>query len=96
MLASNFFNNLALIKVQDVIAHVGSFEALASLFLLAGTVLAIDYGYMLYMRSRMPPGPFPLPIVGNTFSLPDKKPWLYFEELSKYYKCPVITFWIGR
>lgn len=43
-----------------------------------------------------PPGPFPLPIVGNTFSLPDVKPWIYFEELSKKLNSPVITFWIGR
>jgi len=63
---------------------------------LAVTVVAVDYGYMLYLRSKMPPGPFPLPIIGNTFSLPDNKPWIYFEELSKRYKAPMITFWIGR
>jgi hypothetical protein len=43
-----------------------------------------------------PPGPWPFPIVGNTYSLPDNKPWIYFEELSKKYNAPVITFWIGR
>jgi len=62
-----------------------------------GLVAAVvDYGYMLYLRAKMPPGPFPWPIVGNTFSLPDEKPWIYFEELSKQYKAPLITFWIGR
>jgi len=59
-------------------------------------VVVVDYAYMLYMRSKMPPGPFPLPIVGNTFSLPDKKPWIYFEELAQQYNAPLITFWIGR
>lgn len=34
--------------------------------------------------------------MGNTYSLPDNKPWIYFEELSKKYHAPVITFWIGR
>jgi len=28
--------------------------------------------------------------------LPDKKPWIYLGHLSKEYKSPVITFWIGR
>lgn len=44
----------------------------------------------------MPPGPLPFPIVGNTFMLPDNKPWLWFEELSKAYKSPLVTVWIGR
>lgn len=43
-----------------------------------------------------PPGPFPYPIVGNTFQLPANKPWIHFEELSKKYKNPLITYWIGR
>jgi hypothetical protein len=38
----------------------------------------------------------PWPIIGNTFSLPDSKPWYLFEELSKTYQSPVITFWLGR
>ncbi|KAL9080413.1 MAG: hypothetical protein Q9157_000798 [Trypethelium eluteriae] len=46
--------------------------------------------------SRKPPGPFPLPVVGNTHLLPDKKPWIYFETLSKTYNSPLITFWVGR
>lgn len=28
--------------------------------------------------------------------LPDHKPWLWFEELSKKYNAPLITVWIGR
>ena len=43
-----------------------------------------------------PPGPLPLPIVGNTFLLPENKPWVYFEQVAKDYDSPVITFWIGR
>lgn len=37
-----------------------------------------------------------MPIIGNTHLLPKAKPWIYFEELSKSLKSPVITFWIGR
>lgn len=28
--------------------------------------------------------------------LPDSKPWLWFEELSKEYNSPLVTVWIGR
>ncbi|KAJ6028643.1 cytochrome P450 [Penicillium herquei] len=43
-----------------------------------------------------PPGPFPLPIIGNTHLLPAQKPWIYFEELAREYNTPIITFWTGR
>jgi hypothetical protein len=46
-------------------------------------VLIIDYARMLNLRRKMPPGPFPLPIIGNTWFLPDTKPWFYFEKLSQ-------------
>lgn len=49
-----------------------------------------------HMGWSQPPGPLPLPIIGNTHLLPDNKPWIYFEQLSKEYKAPLITFWIGR
>ena len=72
--------------------------ALLALLLAAlTTVMAVDYGRMLWLRRQMPPGPWPWPIVGNTFSLPDEKPWIYFEELGKRYgNADLITFWIGR
>ncbi|GME48299.1 putative cytochrome p450 protein [Neofusicoccum parvum] len=59
-------------------------------------ILFADYAHMLYLRSKMPPGPFPWPVVGNTFQLPDKKPWIYFEQLSRHYGSPLLTYWIGR
>jgi hypothetical protein len=51
--------------------------------------------YVALTKSQ-PPGPFPWPICGNTFSLPNEKPWYYFEQLSKDYNSPLITFWLGR
>lgn len=94
MLAEGYL--LPFLKVKDGIIGIGGFNAV--LVLLTAILLGIlaDYGYMLYMRTKLPPGPFPFPIVGNTFSLPDTKPWIYFEQLSKEYKVPLITFWIGR
>ncbi|PSN70691.1 cytochrome P450 [Corynespora cassiicola Philippines] len=74
-----------------------NWSGLCRLVLVAAFVaLVADYSWMLYRRWRMPPGPFPWPIIGNTFSLPDTKPWYHFEQLSKDYDSPVITFWIGR
>ncbi|KAK4541799.1 hypothetical protein LTR36_007331 [Oleoguttula mirabilis] len=58
--------------------------------------LIVDYARMLRLHKKMPPGPLPLPIIGNTHLLPNSKPWIYFEELSKRLNSPVITFWIGR
>lgn len=42
---------------------------------------------------RMPPGPTPLPFIGN--KLPTSKPWIQFQEWSKTYG-PMFTVWVGR
>ncbi|KAF2714513.1 cytochrome P450 [Pleomassaria siparia CBS 279.74] len=44
---------------------------------------------------RMPPGPTPLPFLGNKLQLPKSQPWLQFEQWSKIYG-PIFTIWIGR
>lgn len=44
---------------------------------------------------RMPPGPTPLPFVGNKFQLPKAQPWIQFQKWSKQYG-PIFTIWIGR
>ncbi|KAF2867528.1 cytochrome P450 [Massariosphaeria phaeospora] len=44
---------------------------------------------------RMPPGPTPLPFVGNKHQLPNSQPWLQFQTWSKQYG-PIFTIWIGR
>ncbi|CZR68062.1 probable cytochrome P450 CYP2 subfamily [Phialocephala subalpina] len=82
--------------LRQIVGNVGIVQVL--LLLLAGGILwlVVDYARMLLLRRKMPPGPFPYPIIGNTFQLPDKKPWIYFETLAKTYNSPIITFWIGR
>ncbi|KAK3315761.1 cytochrome P450 [Apodospora peruviana] len=96
MLSDRLLESLNLQKLQSTIIKFGTANVLLAVLAIAATALVVDYAHMLYLRSKMPPGPFPLPIIGNTFSLPDNKPWIYFEELSKKYNTPLITFWIGR
>ncbi|KXH63426.1 cytochrome P450 98A3 [Colletotrichum nymphaeae SA-01] len=54
-----------------------------------------SYSRVLYLRSRMPPGPFPYPFLGNIGQVPTEKPYLTFEKWSKYYHSPLITVWTG-
>ncbi|EPE02437.1 cytochrome p450 [Ophiostoma piceae UAMH 11346] len=96
MMIDKLANPLTLVKLQQLLLDVGVVNVLLAVAATTLAVLAVDYGRMLYLRARMPPGPWPWPIVGNTYSLPATKPWLYFEELSQYYEVPLITFWIGR
>ncbi|KIW10511.1 hypothetical protein PV08_11475 [Exophiala spinifera] len=84
----------ALVHVQN--AAPSATKIAIGLVVFGLLAVVVDYVRMLRLRSKMPPGPMPWPIIGNTFSLPDVKPWFYFEELSKRYKTPVITYWIGR
>ncbi|KAI1629587.1 cytochrome P450 [Exophiala viscosa] len=84
----------AMLQIQN--AAPSASKLAIELAILGVIALVADYVRMLVLRSKMPPGPLPLPIIGNTFQLPDVKPWIYFEELSKRYKTPVITYWIGR
>ena len=64
-------------------------DILTALYLLAFLAL-VHYAHKLWARkrSRMPPGPLPLPIFGNIFDLPRIKPWEVYRELSvKYGAC---------
>ncbi|ERT02455.1 cytochrome P450 monooxygenase [Sporothrix schenckii 1099-18] len=96
MIVDAFAPQLSLVRLQQMLVEFGVTNVLLAVVSVAVAVLVADYARMLYLRARMPPGPFPLPIVGNTFLLPENKPWIYFEALSERYQAPLITFWIGR
>ncbi|KAK5657891.1 hypothetical protein OQA88_2440 [Cercophora sp. LCS_1] len=96
MFSERLLDSLTSLKAQAALTEFGALNVLLAILAVAVTVLIFDYGHMLHLRSKMPPGPFPWPIIGNTFSLPADKPWIYFEELSRKFNTPVITFWIGR
>lgn len=44
---------------------------------------------------RMPPGPRPLPLIGNKLDIPRKHPWIQFRKWAEQYG-PFYTLWIGR
>lgn len=71
-------------------------SAVAALFGVFVVVVLVDYARILLLRRKLPPGPFPLPIVGNVLQFPQTKPWIKFEEWSRQYGDPLITVWIGR
>ncbi|KAF2709910.1 cytochrome P450 [Pleomassaria siparia CBS 279.74] len=96
MAIEQLFEALPLHYVQYGISKYGAGIIAFAVLVTAAVGVLADYAWMLYLRSKMPPGPFPLPIVGNTYQLPDNKPWIYFEELSKKYNTSLITYWIGR
>ncbi|KAL6241453.1 hypothetical protein RBB50_011717 [Rhinocladiella similis] len=58
--------------------------------------ILVDYVRVLRLRRRLPPGPLPLPIFGNFFTIEKYKPWVQFERWSKEYNDPMITIWQGH
>jgi cytochrome P450 len=67
-------------------------------YLWLSLILAIPLATLLHdvwIWVRMPPGPTPLPFLGNRHQLPKSKPWIQFQEWSKTYG-PIFTIWIGR
>ncbi|KAL6404567.1 cytochrome p450 [Ilyonectria robusta] len=56
----------------------------------------VDYVRVLRLRKRMAPGPFPLPLFGNIFQIPNSRQWKKFEDWSFKYQSPIITIWDGH
>ena len=66
-------------------------ESLSSIVPLFGPVsLGIATIYVCWLVCRhtsspLPPGPSPLPLVGNIFNIPKTSPWVTYRKLSKQY-----------
>ena len=65
---------------------------------LTGVFLVGLLGILIHdviLWKRMPPGPQPLPFIGNKLDVPSKYPWVQFQEWSRKYG-PIYTLWFGR
>ncbi|KAK4550448.1 hypothetical protein LTR36_000026 [Oleoguttula mirabilis] len=65
--------------------------AFSAIIVIPAVVLVHDFLQWL----RLPPGPTPLPFIGNKLDIPKSSPWIQFEKWSKQYG-PIFTLWIGR
>jgi len=75
----------------DSLLHLPPYLWLSLVFAVPLATLLHD----VWVWLRMPPGPTPLPFLGNKLQLPKSKPWIEFQRWSKIYG-PIFTIWIGR
>lgn len=54
--------------------------------LVSGLHECYQYARVLLLRRKLPPGPFPLPILGNCLDIPENQPEKSYEEWSRSYR----------
>ncbi|KAI0922932.1 hypothetical protein AcW1_002551 [Taiwanofungus camphoratus] len=90
--------NAALFSRKDIGKYVS--EQVTGLDGVTILVLGFFVAYYLglgYLRqsTNLPPGPKPLPLIGNMLQVPTEGSWLYFHSLCKKYG-PVVRLTLGR
>lgn len=89
MAFSRILKSVASASIPNLTSHP---YTLAFIILLPILSILI-HDFLLYLR--LPPGPTPLPFLGNKFIIPKASPWVQFENWSRTYG-PIFTLWIGR
>ncbi|GJE96526.1 cytochrome P450 [Phanerochaete sordida] len=59
--------------------------SLSAIYLLAGSVAALLLASLFKRRTRYPPGPPGLPLIGNLFDVPIHYPWVKYKKLGLQY-----------
>jgi len=77
--------------LNSILASITPATVLVSVLCILTFITVQDF--MLWRK--MPPGPQPLPIIGNKSLLHNRRPWIQLEELSRRYG-GIFTIWIGR
>jgi cytochrome P450 len=87
-------------RLDDESILAGMARTLSSCFTPVGILLAIVLSLLACSiqqyasRRRMPPGPRPLPLIGNVHQIPKEYPWRGFAELFKKHG-PLVTMQFG-
>nr|XP_060642039.1 cytochrome P450 2C20-like [Anolis sagrei ordinatus] len=73
---------------------LGTCTALLAIGIISFLLLSAIWNSKMYRKEKMPPGPTPLPIVGNVLQLKGKHFYQAFSEISEKYG-PVFTLYLG-
>lgn len=58
-------------------------------------LLPVLYLFLVRKQPRLPPGPRPLPFIGNLHQAPRETPWLEYQKWHKAYG-PIVSFKLGQ